>query len=256
MWHIFSPAQANKKVISESRHWNKIEKVRTVAKNKFQHYKIESNKNPFTKHSYKTVKPDCERLFSTLIDKKSLHFLVVLSQTIAWFSTDHNGQWTHQERRPTRVCPGAPSPQHLHLWLANHHLQKVCICWQSSNHAWWWRLGGSGRGADQGHGNDKWIPPDSEAKLSTAKTVSAVFHLNKKEAKRELKVNFNNETLPFCSESKYLGVTLDKSLMYRRHLESLRKKLKSRVALLRRLTGSGWGARTVVLKLFCTLTPN
>ena len=34
-------------------------------------------------------------------------------------------------------------------------------------------------------------------KLSTTKTVSAVFRLNNKEAKRELKVNFNNETLPF-----------------------------------------------------------
>ena len=56
-------------------------------------------------------------------------------------------------------------------------------------------------------------------KFSTTKTVSAVFHLNK-EAKRQLKVNFNNETLPFCYEPKYLGVTLDRSLTYRRHLES------------------------------------
>jgi len=56
-------------------------------------------------------------------------------------------------------------------------------------------------------------------KLSTMKTMSAVFHLNK-EAKRELKVNFNNETLPFCSEPKYLGVTLDRSLTYRRQIES------------------------------------
>ena len=64
-------------------------------------------------------------------------------------------------------------------------------------------------------------------KLSTTKTVSAVFHLNNKKAKRELKVNFNNETLPFCSEPKYLGVTLDRSLTYRCHLESLRKKLTS-----------------------------
>ena len=39
-------------------------------------------------------------------------------------------------------------------------------------------------------------------KLSTAKTVSAVFNLNNKEAKRELKVNYNNKTLPFCSEHK------------------------------------------------------
>jgi len=85
-------------------------------------------------------------------------------------------------------------------------------------------------------------------KPSTTKTVSAVFHLNNKEAKRELKVNHNNEPLLFCSEPKYLGVTLDRSLTYRRHLESLRKKLTSRVALLRRLTGSGWGAGATTVR--------
>ena len=51
-------------------------------------------------------------------------------------------------------------------------------------------------------------------KLSTTKTVSAVFHLHNKEAKRELKDKYSNETLPFCSEPKYLGVTLDRSLTY------------------------------------------
>jgi len=85
-------------------------------------------------------------------------------------------------------------------------------------------------------------------KLSTTKMVSAVFHLNNKEAKRELKVNFNNETLQFCSEPKYLGVTLDRSLTYRRHLESLRKKVTSHVTLLRRLVGSGWGAGAMTLR--------
>jgi len=64
-------------------------------------------------------------------------------------------------------------------------------------------------------------------KLSTTKTVSAAFHLSNKEVKCELKVKYNNETLPFCSEPKYLGVTLDMSLTYRRHLESLRKKQDS-----------------------------
>ena len=42
--------------------------------------------------------------------------------------------------------------------------QKVCICWRSSNHACWWRSAGSGRSADQGHGNRRWIPSDLEAK--------------------------------------------------------------------------------------------
>jgi len=85
-------------------------------------------------------------------------------------------------------------------------------------------------------------------KLSTTKTVSAVFHLNNKEAKRELKVNFSNETLPFCSEPKYFGVTLDRSLTYRRHLESFRKRLTSRIALLRRFAGSSWGAGATTLR--------
>ena len=86
-------------------------------------------------------------------------------------------------------------------------------------------------------------------KLTTTKTVSTAFHLNNNEAKRELKVKYKNETLPFCSEPTYLGVTLDRSLTYRRHLESLRKKLTSRFALLRRLAGSGWGAGATTLRI-------
>ena len=79
--------------------------------------------------------------------------------------------------------------------------------------------------------------------------MSAVFHLNNKEAKRELKVNLYNKTLPFCSETKYIGVTLDRLLTFRWHLESLRKKLASRFALLRQLAVSGWGAGATTLRI-------
>jgi len=48
-------------------------------------------------------------------------------------------------------------------------------------------------------------------KVNTAKTMLAVFHLIK-EAKHELKFNYNNETLPFCFKPKYLRVMLDRSL--------------------------------------------
>jgi len=84
-------------------------------------------------------------------------------------------------------------------------------------------------------------------KLSTTKMVSAVFHLNNKEAKREMKVNHHKESLFFCSEPKNLGVTLDRSLTYRRHLESLREKLTSRFALLTWVADAGWcvGATTL-----------
>ena len=85
-------------------------------------------------------------------------------------------------------------------------------------------------------------------KLSETKTVSAVFHLHNREAKRELNIDIDGKFLSFCSEPKYLGVTLDRSLTYRQHLESLRKKLTSRTALLRRLAGSSWGAGADTLR--------
>ena len=85
-------------------------------------------------------------------------------------------------------------------------------------------------------------------KLSETKTVSSLFHLNNREAKRELSVKLNGKLLPFSNTPKYVGITLDRSLTYRRHLESLRKKLSTRVSLIRRLAGTTWGAGASVLR--------
>ena len=46
----------------------------------------------------------------------------------------------------------------------------------------------------------------------------------------------------------YLGVKLDRALTYRHHLEVLRKKLSTRVSLLRRPADSEWGARAKTLR--------
>ena len=85
-------------------------------------------------------------------------------------------------------------------------------------------------------------------KLSHTKTVTAAFHLNNREAKRELKVYNNGKLLPFCPTSTYLGVKLDRSVTFRHHLVALSKTLSSRVKLLRQLVGSGWGAGAKTLR--------
>ena len=54
-------------------------------------------------------------------------------------------------------------------------------------------------------------------KLSNTKTVTAAFHLNNREAKRELKVYTNGRLLPFCPTPTYLGVKLNRSLTFRHH---------------------------------------
>ena len=85
-------------------------------------------------------------------------------------------------------------------------------------------------------------------KLSHTKTVTTVFHLNNGEAKRELKIFNNGKLLPYCPTPTYLDVKLVRSLTFRHHLEALRKKLSTRVTLLRRLAGSGWGAGAKTLR--------
>ena len=86
-------------------------------------------------------------------------------------------------------------------------------------------------------------------KLSHTKTMTAAFHLNNRETKRKLKVYNNNRLLPFCPTPTYLGVKLDRLLTFRHHLVALRKKLSSRVTLLRRLVGSEWGAGAKTLRI-------
>ena len=86
-------------------------------------------------------------------------------------------------------------------------------------------------------------------KLIHTKTVTAAFHLNNRDAKRELKIYNNNRFLLFCPTPTYLGVKLDRSLTFCHHLVALRKILSSHVTLLRRLVGSGCGADAKILPI-------
>ena len=88
-------------------------------------------------------------------------------------------------------------------------------------------------------------------KFSTCKTVSVAFHLNNEEAWRELFIIVDGSALPYCAESMYLGIKLDRALTFRRYRESQRKKLPIRVGVLRRLAGSIWGTGATTL---CTAT--
>ncbi|KAJ3603807.1 hypothetical protein NHX12_028548 [Muraenolepis orangiensis] len=78
--------------------------------------------------------------------------------------------------------------------------------------------------------------------LSTGKTVSAVFHLCNREARRELEISVENKPLEFQQAPKYLGVRLDRTLSYKQHLDEVRAKVTARVSLIRRLAGTTWGA--------------
>ena len=85
-------------------------------------------------------------------------------------------------------------------------------------------------------------------KLNTHKTTCSVFHLNNREANRQLKVKLNVAHLPFCATPTYIGVKLDRSLTFRYHVQNVAGKTPARICLLRRLCGHDWGADFTTLR--------
>jgi hypothetical protein len=85
--------------------------------------------------------------------------------------------------------------------------------------------------------------------LSVTKTVSAYFHLNNRQANQELSVTVDGRKIPFSPLPTYLGVKMDRSLTYHQHLDSLKLKVASRTALIRKLAGSTWGADASTLRI-------
>ena len=109
--------------------------------------------------------------------------------------------------------------------------------------AFFWKLKGLGGNLSQDISTLSAYLQTWRLKLSHTKTVTTAFHLNNREAKRELKVYNNDRLLLFCSTPTYHGVKLDRSL----YLVAFRKKLSSRVTLLRRLVSSRWSASLCTL---------
>ena len=85
-------------------------------------------------------------------------------------------------------------------------------------------------------------------KLSTTKTVTSFFHLHNASSSRRLAVLMDGQPLKHDSFPVYLGVTLDRTLSYRQHLQKTAAKVKSRKNLPSKLAGSSWGANADTLR--------
>ena len=81
------------------------------------------------------------------------------------------------------------------------------------------------------------------------KTQVWAFHLSKRLANKTLNIKWENKSLEPNNSPVYLGVTLDRTLSFKQHVEKLKKKLSSRNSLLNKLANSQWGADPTTLKL-------
>lgn len=85
-------------------------------------------------------------------------------------------------------------------------------------------------------------------KLNPNKTEVCCFHLNNKMANRELQVHIDNQLLRHNSYPKYLGVTLDRTLSFKKHLENTAAKLRTRNNIIHKLCGTTWGSTATTLR--------
>lgn len=89
---------------------------------------------------------------------------------------------------------------------------------------------------------------ENHLRANPSKTQVCAFHLRNREAKRQLKVSWSGTSLEHCEHPVYLGVTLDRCLSFKTHTEKTKCKVSARNNIIRKLTGTTWGANPQTLK--------
>ena len=67
-------------------------------------------------------------------------------------------------------------------------------------------------------------------------------------AKRTLEIKWNNTDLEHKPHPKYLGVTLDRTLSYKKHIHNKKMKVVTRNNLLKKLSNSKWGCNASTIR--------
>ena len=80
--------------------------------------------------------------------------------------------------------------------------------------------------------------------LNTTKTVSTLFTLST----AKVSLRLNNQPVPQVETPTLLGVTLDTHLTWKPHLEAVEAKATRKLAIMKKLAGTIWGANSDILK--------
>jgi len=89
-------------------------------------------------------------------------------------------------------------------------------------------------------------------KINESKSSHITFSLRPQDF---LPITLNHSTIPYRTKVKYLGLTLDRILTWGPHLKDKRKKLNSRLYLLRPLLRSNMNIQNKILIYKCLLRP-
>ena len=86
--------------------------------------------------------------------------------------------------------------------------------------------------------------------ISEVKTQPIVFSLST--SKERTNIKLGDRTLPQVETPTFLGLKLDSRLSWKPHIESIQAKVIRKLALLKKLPGTHWGANSKILKTVYT----
>ena len=84
--------------------------------------------------------------------------------------------------------------------------------------------------------------------VSTHLRQVCAFHLRNREANRQLQVTWSGTPLEHCEYPVYLGVTLDRCLNFKTHIQKTKAKVSARNNIVSKLTNTRWGASPQTLR--------
>lgn len=87
--------------------------------------------------------------------------------------------------------------------------------------------------------------------ISVLKSAAVIFRKGKSR-KQYANVRCNSEYIPWKHEVKYLGVTINQTLNWRTHVDTVIKKAERGINVMKAVSGTWWGADPKVLKLIYT----
>lgn len=83
--------------------------------------------------------------------------------------------------------------------------------------------------------------------LNSNKTTFIVFHLNNRESDRKLNLETRGINLKWEDAPKYLGIKLDRTLVFKKHLEGVKNKLKTKNNTISKQVGTSKRCRENIL---------
>ena len=105
----------------------------------------------------------------------------------------------------------------------------------------------------QYHDNKKWHTLAKfrwTIEINRVKSVTTVFSLSP--SKETVRIKLGDSILPQIDTPTFLGVKLDTRLTWKPHLEDMEARGIRRLALMRKLSGTTWGATSSILKTVYT----